>query len=189
MPQLTAPVLPAGAMNRMRQPTLERDGLLLRPFAPGDAPAVVVAYQDPAIQRWHARTMADVAEAAAWIADRNARWQNERGADWAVVRGGELVGRVGLNGVDLGEGSADLAYWVVPAARGAGVASRAAVLLTGWALGDLALHRVSLQHSTENVASCRVATRAGFAAEGVRRSAVQHADGWHDMHVHARIAD
>ncbi|MGO8889299.1 MAG: GNAT family N-acetyltransferase [Streptosporangiaceae bacterium] len=39
-----------------------------------------------------------------------------------------------------------------------------------------------------NTASCRVAAKAGFAAEGIQRSAVLHADGWHDMHVHARIS-
>ncbi|WP_280249364.1 GNAT family N-acetyltransferase [Nocardia abscessus] len=33
----------------------------------------------------------------------------------------------------------------------------------------------------------RAAVKAGFALEGVERSAALHADGWHDMHVHARI--
>lgn len=188
MPRLTEPVVPAGAMNRMPQPTLDGDGLVLRPWETGDAPVVVAAYEDPDIRRWHARTMDDVAEAAVWVADQNARWVGERGANWAVVRGGEVVGRVGLNGIDLDEGSGELAYWVVPSARGAGIASRAAVQLTEWALGTLGLHRVALEHSTENLASCSVADRAGFTAEGVRRSAVLHADGWHDMHLHARIA-
>ena len=173
----------------MPQPTLERDDLVLRPFEPGDGPAVVAAYEDPAIRRWHVRTMTDAAEVATWIANRDDRWQGESGADWAVVRDGELVGRVGLNAVDLDEGSAELAYWVVPAARGGGVASRAAILLAGWSLDGLGLHRVALAHSTQNEASCRVATRAGFVPEGVQRSAVLHADGWHDMHVHARIAE
>jgi RimJ/RimL family protein N-acetyltransferase len=33
-----------------------------------------------------------------------------------------------------------------------------------------------------------VAEKAGFAAEGVKRGAGWHADGWHDMHLHARLA-
>ena len=40
-----------------------------------------------------------------------------------------------------------------------------------------------------NPASCRVAVKAGFREEGVRRGAALHADGWHDMHVHALLAD
>ena len=48
--------------------------------------------------------------------------------------------------------------------------------------------RLEVWHSTRNAASCRVAEKAGFVAEGVKRHAVLHVDGWHDMHVHARIA-
>ena len=43
-------------------------------------------------------------------------------------------------------------------------------------------------HSTANAASCRVAEKAGFAPEGVLRQSVRHLDGWHDMHLHARVA-
>jgi ribosomal-protein-alanine N-acetyltransferase len=36
----------------------------------------------------------------------------------------------------------------------------------------------------------RVFTRSGSSdVEGVRRRAALHADGWHDMHVHALLAD
>jgi RimJ/RimL family protein N-acetyltransferase len=59
--------------------------------------------------------------------------------------------------------------------------------LTAWCFGTLRLHRVELCHSTANVASCRVALCAGFAAEGTKRGEGRHADGWHDMHLHARI--
>ena len=33
----------------------------------------------------------------------------------------------------------------------------------------------------------RVAAKAGFALEGTLRSAMRHPDGWHDMHLHARV--
>jgi RimJ/RimL family protein N-acetyltransferase len=38
-----------------------------------------------------------------------------------------------------------------------------------------------------NAESCQVALKAGFALEGTARSALLHTDGWHDMHVHARL--
>ncbi|WP_435880234.1 hypothetical protein [Streptomyces atroolivaceus] len=41
--------------------------------------------------------------------------------------------------------------------------------------------------SVLNEASCRVAVKPGFSFEGVRRRGNLHADGWHDMHVHARV--
>ncbi|MFC7614839.1 GNAT family N-acetyltransferase [Actinokineospora soli] len=52
---------------------------------------------------------------------------------------------------------------------------------------DLKLHRLYLDHSTANTASCRVATKAGFTPEGTLRGAGLHADGWHDMHLHSRL--
>jgi RimJ/RimL family protein N-acetyltransferase len=44
-------------------------------------------------------------------------------------------------------------------------------------------------HSTANVASCQVAQYAGFAVEGTKRGEGRHVDGWHDMHLHARLDD
>lgn len=51
------------------------------------------------------------------------------------------------------------------------------------------LHRLELEHAVDNTASCRVALKAGYAYEGTRRSAALHADGWHDMHLHAHLQD
>jgi RimJ/RimL family protein N-acetyltransferase len=108
------------------------------------------------------------------------------GAHWAIT-GPEVLGRVALRSIDLDEGRAEIAYWVTAAARGRGAAARAAAALSAWALGDLGLHRLDLEHAVATTASCRVAQKAGFAYEGTRRSAALHGDGWHDMHLHARI--
>lgn len=78
---------------------------------------------------------------------------------------------------------------MLPAARGTGVAARAVDALSRWALGEFGLHRIELELSMADGASCRVALAAGYAAEGVRRARVRHADRSHDMHLHARIAE
>jgi len=196
MPPLTAPVLAAGSLARSPQPVLTAGGLLLRPWASTDADALMAAFTDPAIQRWHARTVETRPEAQAMIARYNREWRAEAGAHWAITgssgtgssgTGAALLGRVALRTIDLEEGIAEIAYWVAPAARGQGAATRAAAALSRWALGDLGLHRIELEHAVANTASCQVAARAGFAYEGTRRSAALHADGWHDMHLHARV--
>ncbi|MFD7322462.1 GNAT family N-acetyltransferase [Streptomyces sp. NPDC059875] len=63
----------------------------------------------------------------------------------------------------------------------------ATIRISRWALEDVGLHRLRITHSLENPASCHVATKAGFALEGTMRSALLHADGWHDEHLHARV--
>jgi RimJ/RimL family protein N-acetyltransferase len=214
MPSLVAPALAAGKLSASAQPSIPGDGLLLRPWQESDRAAVVTGYADPAIQRWHCHTMTDD-EAAAWIAAWSRHWHEETGASWAIVDGvvagqtsleqdgavtgpaglrhdgardGTVAGQVGLRRVDLGEGLAAISYWVLPEFRGRRIAPRALAALTSWAFGQLGLHRLELSHSTANQASCRVAERAGYRVEGVKRSEARHADGWHDMHLHARLA-
>ncbi len=158
----------------------------LHPWAEGDAEFVVRAYSDPYIQRWHVRTM-DKKEAREWITARALRWKEEHGADWVVRWSGSPIGRAGLRTVDLEEGRAEVAYWTVPEVRGKGLASKALEVLSDWALQAIGFHRLDLHHSVENGASCRVAIKCGYEAEGTARSSVLHTDGWHDMHLHARI--
>ncbi|MER7169239.1 GNAT family protein [Micromonospora sp. NPDC000207] len=116
-------------------------------------------------------------------------WEEEAGVSWAMTRdGGEVLGRIALNGMNLDDGVAGCSYWVLPAARGAGVAPRALTALSTWALGEAGFHRLHLDHSTRNHNSCRVALKAGFRLEGTKRSDAVHSDGRHDMHhLHARI--
>jgi ribosomal-protein-alanine N-acetyltransferase len=189
MPELVSAAVPAGRLRRQPQPTLAVDELIVRPWLLSDAAAVVAAYRDPHIQRWHVRTM-DEAEATVWVASWRDRWAAETAASWAISDAGDcLLGRTGFRSVDLSDGSAEAAYWTVPAARGRDIASRALRAVSGWMLTQVGLHRLELSHSVENPDSCRVAAKAGYAYEGTRRRQALHADGWHDMHLHALIAE
>lgn len=88
---------------------------------------------------------------------------------------------------DLDEGEAEAGYWVMPAARGRNMAARALGAVSDWMFTQVGLHRIVLSHSTNNPASCRVAAKAGYLHEGTMRQQGLHADGWHDMHLHARL--
>ncbi|MCE7012142.1 GNAT family N-acetyltransferase [Kibdelosporangium philippinense] len=94
---------------------------------------------------------------------------------------------MGLRSVDLESAVAELTYWLLPEARGAGLAARAVRLMTTWCFEAAGFQRLFLKHSTANIASCRVATTAGYAPEGTIRAAMSHVDGLHDGHLHARL--
>jgi ribosomal-protein-alanine N-acetyltransferase len=189
MPHLGTPALPAGSLRAIPQPVLPVDGeLTLRPWRATDAPAVRTAFDDPDIQRWHLRRFDSDAEARAWATAWARFWKIESKVSWAIVDDTDQPrGQVGLRNISLFEASADLSYWVLPAARGAGIAARAATALVEWAFGTLHLNRLTLAHSTKNTGSCRVAAKAGFELEGTQRQAHRHEDGWHDMHLHSRL--
>ncbi|MEU7151322.1 GNAT family N-acetyltransferase [Streptomyces sp. NPDC045456] len=190
-PSPIPPVVPTGSMRDSEQPTLTlTTDAELRPWRPTDADVLVAACQDPDIQQWNRPTQVSTEGARTKIARWHQRWHDEQAAIWAVAgtEDGPAVGLAGLADLDLGGGSAEFLYWLLPAGRGRGLAVSATVRISRWALEDLGLHRLRLTHSVANPASCRVAVRAGFRLEGTMRSALLHADGWHDEHLHARVA-
>jgi RimJ/RimL family protein N-acetyltransferase len=187
----TPPVVPTGLLSASAQPALlAGQGLVLRPWETADAPAFLSAYQDADIRRWHTRRPRTEADVLEWFDAYNQDWRHEKGGHWAVARDdGEVLGRIALRGFNFDDGIAGVAYWVLPAARGAGVATRAVLALSAWALEEAGFYRLHLDHSTRNHASCRVATKSGYLLEGTKRSAAVHDDGRHDMHLHARIRE
>jgi RimJ/RimL family protein N-acetyltransferase len=189
MPRLVDAVVQPGALSGTEQPEISiNEQLLLRPWIEGDVPAVVAAYAEPDIQDWNLYSM-DEAEAHEWISSWSASWKAETDAAWAIAKRSDrsVVGRVALRSIFLPAGSAEVTYWVVSHYRRRGAASSATTAVSRWAFESLGLHRLELMHSVQNASSCGVAIRAGFVSEGTKRSALLHADGWHDMHLHSLI--
>ena len=187
----TPPAVPSGFLSSTPQPVLSAgQGLVLRPWESADAPLFLSAYQDDEIRRWHTRRPRNEDDVHEWFATYRRDWEGEKGGHWAIARvDGEVLGRIATRGWNFDDGIAGVAYWVLPAARRAGVATSAVNALSAWALNEVGFYRLHLDHSTRNHASCRVATKAGFLLEGTKRSAAVHDDGRHDMHLHARIRE
>ncbi|MBO1415727.1 GNAT family N-acetyltransferase [Streptomyces sp. FH025] len=153
-----------------RHPTAE--GLLLRPFEDADAPALVEAYRDETLRRFTRRPMADVEQAARWLALQYEGRAAGTRYSFAVLEAGEageageLVGNVALKRGAPGGETAEVGYWTAAPARGRGVAPRAVEALTAWAFDVFAhdgLIRIDLLHEGDNAASCRVAEKSGYA--------------------------
>jgi hypothetical protein len=103
VPRLVRPAVAPGSLSRLPQPVLDLDDLILRPWRPGDAPAVAAAYADPGIRRWHSRSMTED-EARHWIGSWPGRWAQETGAGWAIARGDAVLGQISLRRLNLAEG-------------------------------------------------------------------------------------
>lgn len=190
MPSLVTSTVPVGSLAARPQPALTAgSSVLLRPWSLGDAQAAMDTYQDEAIQRWHVQRADSLTETREWIAGWQGGWAAETGAHWAVVEAESdiLLGRAALKHLKFADGTADVAYWTVPAARGKGVCPRAVDAMASWAFETAGFHRLDFEHAMGNTASCRVAEKTGFAVEGLRRSAWLQADGRHDVHAHARL--
>jgi RimJ/RimL family protein N-acetyltransferase len=100
----------------------------------------------------------------------------ELGPDgFAVEQNGSLVASVGFR-VDH-RGNGEIGYWCAAEARGRGVITRAVRLVCRHAFEDLGMGRLEILVDPDNVASRRVAEKAGFREEGVLRSHLTQRDG------------
>lgn len=147
------------------QPVLSDDQVCLRGWLPKDADPVYVACQDADIQ-YFTRVPDPYlrADAESFVAQGPKHWSAGQAAGFAITDGasGELLGACGLLGVDHHTRRTGAGYWVAPWARSRGVARRALLLVTGWALGAGGFERVFVEVEEANRASTAVALAAGF---------------------------
>jgi RimJ/RimL family protein N-acetyltransferase len=152
------------------------DGVVtLRAWRASDLAATLVACNDPVLAAWLpipqpytedvGRHWLDVMVPEQWAA------QERLPLVVAAADGSALLGGVSVRLRERHFGIGEVSYWVAAPARGRSVAVRAALLAARWAFRDLDVRRLELLADVRNVASQRVAEKAGFAREGVLRSA------------------
>lgn len=154
----------------------------LREWREGDAPVVLRAFQSPDLLRQAPWPIVTLRDAVGWVAS----WAGA-GHAFAVTVDGRVVGNVAVTRID-GRGSGWVSYWVVPAARGRGVAVAATRRLARWAFDERGLTRLELGHRTDNTASCRVATKAGFRREGIEHGKHGPRGAHYAVERHTRLA-
>jgi RimJ/RimL family protein N-acetyltransferase len=155
---------------------LEGDRVVLRDWRDEDAPAL-----EPVCGEWDVCAFTSVpwdwskAEALGWI-DRQ-RHKRAAGTVLALAIQGRdddrALGNVNLAGLGDGGRQAAIGYWLVPEARGRGLATAAASLLIDWGLHEHGLERIEFAILPENLASQRVAERLGANPEGIRERSHQ----------------
>jgi RimJ/RimL family protein N-acetyltransferase len=145
----------------------------------GDLDRITDLCQDRAVAAW---TTVPVpysrADAESFVLGMVTRgWAQRTHCTWAIRRepGGTLLGMIGLDGI--GDGTAEIGFWLAPEARGQGLMSEAVSLAIDYAFAaggaegrsGLGLERLVWRAFVGNAASAAVARRAGFRYEGTRR--------------------
>lgn len=184
-----------GTIGGMSEPAvfpdvvLTTDRLILRPFTAADADTVQLAGADPVTQTWLPLPRPYLREhALEWCRDLTAQSRTSgRGLVRAVEAGGTVVGAIDLKRTDWASRVAEIGYWTAPASRGRGLMAAATTALARWTLDAMAFARVELRIATGNLASVRVAEKAGFTREGVARSAGYVHGGRVDLAIYSLI--
>ena len=157
------------------------DGVVfLRPLELADAPAVAAACGDPEIARFIPGIPVPYGldHAQAYLLEAGLAWAARTRCAFAIVEaeGVELCGTIDVGPAEI----ASIGYWIACESRGQGLATRALVLLSRWALSEGGVQRLEFTTHLENVASQRVAEKAGFVREGVLRSHIRFREGRRD---------
>ncbi|MER7403908.1 GNAT family protein [Streptomyces sp. NPDC000070] len=178
-------------------PEIHGRGLRLRPWdatSGSDVEAWLHGMRDPEFRRWNTplRPVTDRTSARESLRARAQSAAEGTSMSFRVAdaRSDTALGHIGVNEIKYHLKVARVGYWVLPEARGQGVATRALLLAAHWALTELGLYRLELDHAVGHDASCRIAERCGFAYEGTLRGAIfeegRH-DAFRDAHLHARL--
>ncbi len=176
-------------------PTATAPGLLLRPWAEDDIPALLIAHQDPVMRRWLRRPVTSAGQARDIIAKHEAARRAGTSFSFAVQvidpGGGtaDPVGGVSVRGLGGDTARGEVGYWTAPGARGQGIAPRALSAVCVWAFQlprARPLEGLELIHAIGNQASCRVAAKAGFTLSAVLPPLPPEFPG--DGHLHIRLA-
>jgi RimJ/RimL family protein N-acetyltransferase len=158
------------------------DGVIsLAPYALADAVTLMQVDADPDIQHWFDWPLtppwnapetheAHLASAERTIRGQPASW--DAGTQFAFIIHSVKTGE-GLGWIDLqprGSGRGNVGYGVLPAHRCKAAATRSVLLASRYAFDVLNWARLEIRANADNVASRRVAVKAGFQLEGVLRS-------------------
>jgi [ribosomal protein S5]-alanine N-acetyltransferase len=144
--------------------------LLLRPFTLADTPKIFAMSHEDGLRRWipdqvyrdeqHAEDVLRALMAHTSNAPDPRVRPYVLGIEEAATS--ILVGHVGLSPA---RGSVEIGYAIEERVHGKGFATEAVRQMSGWALTTLALPEVLGIVGADNIGSCRVLEKAGFALE------------------------
>jgi RimJ/RimL family protein N-acetyltransferase len=123
-----------------------------------------------------------VKDSTEFVVTRPAEWDEDEHYSFVIeeTATGRFLGGAGLNFINRIHNFANLGYWVRTSATGHGIASAAVRLVARFGFLEQGFSRLEILAALGNVASQRVADRAGARREGVLRKR---------LHIHGQVLD
>ena len=153
------------------QPTLKTERLVLRPFAPADAPLVHILAGDKDVASTTRLIPHPYPDglAESWIDSLPGKYERGDGVSFAItLKEGALIGSIGLI-LSLADHHGEMGYWIGKPYWNSGYCTEAAAAVLQFAFDTLDLERVYAKYMGKNPASGRVMAKLGMLQEGVLR--------------------
>jgi len=188
-------------------PTLKSDSLTMRPMRPSDAEDIYRAVQDPEIPKFTtlpadypidlAIEFANTRAAASFVnktelvfviedsrlenssASTSTSTSDSKSANLAsgYPYSNGFAGVMSLHTIDIPNHRAEIGYWLAKEARGQGICTKAAELITEYGLMTIGFKRIDGIVDVRNEPSKAALLKAGYEFEGIMKSYVTRRDG------------
>ena len=148
---------------------------MIRTYRDADAASLYEAVREsiPEVSKWlpWCHETYSIEESREFVAARKLASQGDEWYSFAVLDtdSEKFLGGVGINFINRVHQMANLGYWVRTSAAGRGVATAATRLAARFGFEQLGLQRIEIVAAIDNVASQRVADKAGATREGILR--------------------
>ncbi len=173
---------------------IETERLTLRATRAGMGKAVAEAVRESRreLQLWMAwaRGAMSANDSERHCREMQLKWHAREELDYCFHRrdDGMLLGKGGLHTIDWTVPRLEIGYWIRSSCTGQGYATEATAALVDMARSALGAHRVEITCDARNAGSRRVAEKAGFDLEGIRRRSRRDAAGQlADSCLYARV--
>ena len=166
-----------------KQPTLETERLVLRPYTLDDAADVRRLAGDPVVADTALNIPHPYPEGAAeaWIGQHQGWFDAGEGVVYAVTlrATGELLGSVSM-GINRKHNRAEMGYWIGKPYWNQGYATEAVKRMIDFGFRDIGLHRIYSGCDIDNTASKKVMENAGMRYESHWRKDRMRNGAWAD---------
>ena len=167
-------------------PTLTSGDVTLRPMRTSDAEDIYRACQDPEIPKFTTvPSEYSMDLAISFAGERNIASHANRTELVFVVEsskmnsecGNSFSGVISLHTIEIPNHRAEIGYWIAKEARGKGIGTIAAELITEYGLMTMGFRRISGLVDVRNEASKKLLLNAGYEFEGNLKKYVTRRDG------------
>lgn len=175
-------------------PTLRHGLMTLRPARESDIEEIYAACQDPLIPRFTTvPSPYTLTHAKFFIEEQEpARFASKSELLFVITHGYEgeenFCGLISFHSVSLGNHAAEIGYWIAAPARGKGIGSAAARMITEYGFQTMGFKRIEALVDTDNEASKALLRSVGYELEGITRQKVTRDNGEQiDMALFSRV--
>jgi ribosomal-protein-alanine N-acetyltransferase len=170
-------------------PTLHSGTITMRPMRPSDAEDIYRAAQDPTIPKFTTLPENYPLDLAIEFASSRAAASFTNKTELVFVvedsRLGEnnypysnnFAGVMSLHSIDIPNHRAEIGYWLAKEARGLGICSKAAEMITEYGLMSMGFMRIDGIVDVRNEPSKKALLNAGYEFEGIMKNYVTRRDG------------